>query len=166
VLPFILPAMMLVFNYHQQIRADRISAPESFRIVEETIGPSERRNLSAIASLVTHVAAQDFTDNTKDWFVRTPLQQFLRSEGKPFSEWILDGRFRTAWRTFTYGWTVASVDPMEVYFQANELFESTQEAKPIMITRDEVYGMLSVLMRNIAVLVSAVVDKALGYCGN
>ena len=52
----------------------------------------ERRNLAAIANLITHVATQDFT-STKDHFVRTPLQEFIRSEGVPFREWILDRVF-------------------------------------------------------------------------
>jgi Ras GTPase-activating-like protein IQGAP2/3 len=49
---------------------------------------------------------------------------------------------------------VASVEPLESYFEAHELLESTHEAKPILITRKEIYGMLSVLMKNIPVLVS------------
>lgn len=49
---------------------------------------------------------------------------------------------------------VASVEPLESYFEAHELFESTHEAKPILITRKEIYGMLSILMKNIPVIVS------------
>lgn len=49
---------------------------------------------------------------------------------------------------------VASVEPLESYFEAHELFESTHEAKPILITRKEIYGMLSILMKNIPILVS------------
>ncbi|ORX39865.1 hypothetical protein BD324DRAFT_576164 [Kockovaella imperatae] len=119
VFPFILPAII---------------APESFGIVEHGIGAQERRNLAAIANLITHVAAQDFT-SSKDHFVRTPLQEFIRSEGISFRDWVLD---------------VASVEPLESFYQADDLLESTVEAKPIMITRNEIYGMLSTLIKNIA----------------
>ncbi len=50
--------------------------------------------------------------------------------------------------------TVASVEPLESYFEAHELFDSTMEAKPVVITRNEVYGMLGVLMRNTPAIVS------------
>lgn len=49
---------------------------------------------------------------------------------------------------------VADVEPLEGYFQAHEMLESTLEAKPISITRNEIYGTLSILMRQIPVLVS------------
>ena len=49
---------------------------------------------------------------------------------------------------------VASIEPLETYFQADELLENTVEAKPIMITRTEIYGMLSILMQNVLLIVS------------
>lgn len=122
VLPFILPALI---------------APESYGIAQQAIGAVERRNLAAIANLITHVAAQDLSNSPRDWFIRTPLQEFIRAEGAIFRDWILD---------------VASVEPLEAWFGANELFESTLEAKPIMITRTEIYSMLSILIRNASIV--------------
>jgi Ras GTPase-activating-like protein IQGAP2/3 len=51
---------------------------------------------------------------------------------------------------------VADVEPLEGYFQAHAMLESTLEAKPISITRNEIYGMLSILMRHIPIIVSIV----------
>ena len=50
--------------------------------------------------------------------------------------------------------TVGEVDPLEAYFETHELFESTMEARPISVTRTEVYGVLSVLIKNRAAIVS------------
>ena len=50
---------------------------------------------------------------------------------------------------------MASVEALETFFEAHELFDSTLEAKPIEITRQEIYGTLSVLMKHIPVLVSS-----------
>jgi Ras GTPase-activating-like protein IQGAP2/3 len=109
----------------------------------------QRKNLAAIANLIVHVATQDFSSNN-DWFVRTPLQEYIRSDGLAFRDWVMDGeRDNEAELT-----PVAAVDPLESYFQAHELFESTTEAKPIMITRTEIYGMLSVLIKHTKTLVS------------
>jgi Ras GTPase-activating-like protein IQGAP2/3 len=55
-----------------------------------TIGPVQRRNLAAIANLITHVAEQDHM-GLHDHFVRTPLKQFIQSEGPAFKDWVLDG---------------------------------------------------------------------------
>ena len=55
---------------------------------------------------------------------------------------------------------MASVDPLEAHFEAHELFESTLEATPISITRSEIYGTLSILIKRIPVLVS---DVLLSY---
>ena len=49
---------------------------------------------------------------------------------------------------------VADVEPLEGYFQAHAMLESTLEAKPISITRTEIYGMLSILMRHVPIIVS------------
>jgi Ras GTPase-activating-like protein IQGAP2/3 len=49
---------------------------------------------------------------------------------------------------------VADVEPLEGYFQAHAMLESTLEAKPISITRNEIYGMLSILMRHVPIIVS------------
>lgn len=54
------------------------------------IGPVQRRNLAAIANLITHVAEQDFM-GLHDHFVRTPLNQFIQAEGPAFRNWVLDG---------------------------------------------------------------------------
>jgi Ras GTPase-activating-like protein IQGAP2/3 len=51
---------------------------------------------------------------------------------------------------------VADVEPLEGYFQAHAMLESTLEAKPISITRNEIYGMLSILMRHVPIIVSIV----------
>jgi Ras GTPase-activating-like protein IQGAP2/3 len=52
----------------------------------------QRRNLAAIANLITHVATQDFI-SVQDWFVRTPLQEYIRSDGIPFRDWVMEGVF-------------------------------------------------------------------------
>jgi hypothetical protein len=49
---------------------------------------------------------------------------------------------------------VGEIDPLETYFETHELFESTMEAKPINVTRTEVYGLLRVLIKNRATIVS------------
>ena len=54
------------------------------------VGAVERRNLAALASLVSHVCTQDFVSMT-DHFVRTPLKEYIRAEGQPFRDWIMDG---------------------------------------------------------------------------
>ena len=51
---------------------------------------------------------------------------------------------------------VADVEPLEGYFQAHAMLESTLEAKPISITRNEIYGMLSILMRHVPIIVSII----------
>lgn len=48
---------------------------------------------------------------------------------------------------------VAGVEHAEGHFHAHELFESTIEAKPIKITRKDIYGMLSALIQHVDVLV-------------
>jgi Ras GTPase-activating-like protein IQGAP2/3 len=67
------------------------SAPESFGMVDQPIGQVERRNLAAVANLLTHVAAQDDPSSLKDRFVRVPLQEYIKSEGPIFRDWIMDG---------------------------------------------------------------------------
>ena len=69
------------------------SAPESFGMVDQPIGQMERRNLAAVANLLTHVAAQEDPSSLKDRFVRVPLQEYIKSEGPVFRDWIMDGGF-------------------------------------------------------------------------
>ncbi|WVQ98721.1 hypothetical protein IAU59_005852 [Kwoniella sp. CBS 9459] len=118
VLPFILPAII---------------APEQYGIAPDGVGPLERRNLAEIANLVSHVAGQQYTNTPEQRLVRTPLEAFISASAWPFREWILD---------------VADVEHAEGQFHAHELFESTIEAKPIKITRNDIYGMLSALMQH------------------
>ncbi|WWC69466.1 uncharacterized protein I206_103406 [Kwoniella pini CBS 10737] len=122
VLPFILPAII---------------APEQYGLAPDGVGPQERRNLAEIANLVTHVAGQQYTDTPEQRLVRTPLEAFISASAMPFREWILD---------------VADVEHAEGQFHAHELFESTIEAKPIKITRNDIYGTLSALIHNVAVI--------------
>ncbi|WWC90034.1 uncharacterized protein L201_004964 [Kwoniella dendrophila CBS 6074] len=122
VLPFILPAII---------------APEQYGLAPDGVGPQERRNLAEIANLATHVAGQQYTDTPDQRLVRTPLDAFINASAMPFREWILD---------------VADVEHAEGQFHAHELFESTIEAKPIKITRSDIYGTLSALIQNIPVI--------------
>jgi hypothetical protein len=46
------------------------------------------------------------------------------------------------------------VEPLETHFGADELLENTVQPQPIMITRSEIYGTLSILIKNLAALVS------------
>ncbi|WVW83094.1 hypothetical protein I302_105112 [Kwoniella bestiolae CBS 10118] len=119
VLPFILPAII---------------APEQYGLAPDGVGPQERRNLAEIANLISHVAGQQYTDTPDQRLVRTPLEAFISASAMPFREWILD---------------VADVEHAEGQFHAHELFESTIEAKPIKITRNDIYGMLSMLIQNV-----------------
>jgi Ras GTPase-activating-like protein IQGAP2/3 len=50
--------------------------------------------------------------------------------------------------------SVAEVEHPEGYFQANEVIEASREARPISVTRAEVYGMLAVLKKHQGHLVS------------
>ncbi|OCF36552.1 IQ domain-containing GTPase activating protein [Kwoniella heveanensis BCC8398] len=118
VLPFILPAII---------------APEQYGIAPDGVGPLERRNLAEIANLVSHIAGQQYTNTPEQRLVRTPLEAFISASAWPFREWILD---------------VADVEHAEGQFHAHELFESTIEAKPIKITRNDIYGMLSALIQH------------------
>jgi Ras GTPase-activating-like protein IQGAP2/3 len=61
-------------------------------MVDQPIGPVERRNLAAVANLLTHVAAQEDPNSLKDRFVRVPLQEYIKSEGPIFRDWIMDGK--------------------------------------------------------------------------
>jgi Ras GTPase-activating-like protein IQGAP2/3 len=138
VLPFLLPAII---------------APESFGIAPSGFGPTERKNLAAVANLITCIASPELAGlaGAKDRFVRVPLKEYIMKESMPFRDWIIEGeRYERCWTDVA----VASVEPIEIYFEAHELFESTLEAKPIMITRTEIYGTLSVLMKHIPDLVS------------
>ncbi|KAK4688659.1 Ras GTPase-activating-like protein IQGAP2/3, partial [Tremellales sp. Uapishka_1] len=128
VLPFILPAII---------------APETYSI-SPPVGAVERRNLATIANLITHVAAQDFSNSPKDRLVRVPLSEYIRSEGVPFSGWIID---------------VAEVEPSEAFFQTHELLESSLEAKPISITRTDIYGLLSILLKHSSAIVGNKADE-------
>ncbi|KAK6902926.1 hypothetical protein I203_108186 [Kwoniella mangroviensis CBS 8507] len=122
VLPFILPAII---------------APEQYGLAPDGVAPQERRNLAEIANLVSHVAGQQYTDTPDQRLVRTPLEAFISASAMPFREWILD---------------VADVEHAEGQFHAHELFESTIEAKPIKITRLDIYGMLSMLIQYVPVV--------------
>ncbi|WVQ78096.1 hypothetical protein IAT38_000177 [Cryptococcus sp. DSM 104549] len=122
VLPFILPAII---------------APEQYGMAPDGVGAVERRNLSEIANLVTHVAGQEYTNTPDQRLLRTPLEAFIVAEAMPFREYILD---------------VADVEHAEAQFHAHEMFESTIEAKPIKITRSDIYGMLSVLIQQVSVI--------------
>ena len=75
------------------------SAPESFGMVDQPIGQVERRNLAAVANLLTHVAAQDDPSSLKDRFVRVPLQEYIKSEGPIFRDWIMDGELNRIHRS-------------------------------------------------------------------
>lgn len=116
IMPFIIPAIV---------------APETYDIADN-VNPIQRRNLSAIATLLGYVAGQDFAK--PDRMMQVPLNEYIRAEGYNMGDWILD---------------VAEVD-----FQVQELLESTSEATPISITRNDIYGMLGILIRNSAALVS------------
>ncbi|WWD15905.1 hypothetical protein CI109_100329 [Kwoniella shandongensis] len=122
VLPFILPAIV---------------APEQYGMAPEGVGAIERRNLAEIANLITHIAGQEYTNTPDQRLIRTPLEAFINTAAMPFREWILD---------------VADVEHAESQFHAHEMFESTIEAKPIKITRTDIYGMLSVLIQQVPVL--------------
>jgi Ras GTPase-activating-like protein IQGAP2/3 len=63
-------------------------------MVDQPIGQVERRNLAAVANLLTHVAAQEDPSSLKDRFVRVPLQEYIKSEGPIFRDWIMDGMSR------------------------------------------------------------------------
>lgn len=65
-------------------------------MVDQPIGQVERRNLAAVANLLTHVAAQDDPSSLKDRFVRVPLQEYIKSEGPIFRDWIMDGKLNLA----------------------------------------------------------------------
>jgi Ras GTPase-activating-like protein IQGAP2/3 len=65
-------------------------------MVDQPIGQVERRNLAAVANLLTHVAAQDDPSSLKDRFVRVPLQEYIKSEGPIFRDWIMDGELNTS----------------------------------------------------------------------
>lgn len=110
-----------------------------------------RRNLAAIAKLITHVAEQDF-EGTHDHFVRTPLREYIKAEGPAFTDWVLDGKLENVLCCHLY--LVASVEPLELFFGADELLENTVQPKPIMISRAEIYGTLSILIKNLPTLVS------------
>lgn len=73
------------------------SAPEVYGMTSDhgPIGPVQRRNLAAIANLITHVAEQDFM-GLHDHFVRTPLNQFIQAEGPAFKDWVLDSQLSIA----------------------------------------------------------------------
>ncbi|ODO11581.1 hypothetical protein I350_00363 [Cryptococcus amylolentus CBS 6273] len=118
ILPFLLPAII---------------APEQFGMAPEGVGAVERRNLSELANLLTHVAGQEYTNTPDQRLLRTPLEAFITAMAMPFREWVLD---------------VADVEHAEGHFHAHELFESTVEAKPIKITRSDIYGTLSILVQN------------------
>ncbi|AFR93269.2 IQ domain-containing protein containing GTPase activating protein [Cryptococcus neoformans C23] len=122
ILPFLLPAII---------------APEQFGMAPDGVGAVERRNLSELANLLTHVAGQAYTDTPDQRLMRTPLEAFITAMALPFREWLLD---------------VADVEHAEGHFHAHELFESTIEAKPIKITRKDIYGMLSALIQHVDVL--------------
>nr|KIR50475.1 IQ domain-containing GTPase activating protein [Cryptococcus bacillisporus CA1280] len=122
ILPFLLPAIV---------------APEQFGMAPDGVGAVERRNLSELANLLTHVAGQGYTDTPDQRLIRTPLEAFITAMAFPFREWLLD---------------VANVEHAEGHFHAHELFESTIEAKPIKITRKGIYGMLSALIQHVDVL--------------
>lgn len=122
ILPFLLPAIV---------------APEQFGMAPDGVGAVERRNLSELANLFTHVAGQGYTDTPDQRLIRTPLEAFITAMAFPFREWLLD---------------VANVEHAEGHFHAHELFESTIEAKPIKITRKDIYGMLSALIQHVDVL--------------
>ncbi|KLT44776.1 hypothetical protein CC85DRAFT_242013 [Cutaneotrichosporon oleaginosum] len=104
-------------------------APETYDIVE-SVNPVQRRNLSHIATLLGYVAGQDYAK--RDRLVQVPLNEYIRAEGYNMGDWILD---------------VAEVD-----FQVQDLLESTTEATPISITRNDIYGLLGILIRNSASL--------------
>jgi len=55
------------------------------------VGPVERRNLATIANLITHLAAPSFEVVT-NFFVQKPLQEYIRSDGVLFKDFILDGQ--------------------------------------------------------------------------
>ncbi|KAE8538000.1 hypothetical protein D1P53_006067 [Cryptococcus gattii VGV] len=122
ILPFLLPAIV---------------APEQFGMAPDGVGAVERRNLSELANLLTHVAGQGYTDTPDQRLIRTPLEAYITAMAFPFREWLLD---------------VADVEHAEGHFHAHELFESTIEAKPIKITRKDIYGMLSALIQHVDVL--------------
>lgn len=130
------------------------SAPEQFGMAPDGVGAVERRNLSELANLLTHVAGQAYTDTPDQRLMRTPLEAFITAMALPFREWLLDGKL-TAYELISGADSglVADVEHAEGHFHAHELFESTIEAKPIKITRKDIYGMLSALIQHVDVLV-------------
>lgn len=75
ILPFVTPALI---------------APESYGMVDQPIGPKERKNLAAIAHLIGCIASPDVAP-TQDRFVRVPLAEYIQKESAPFRDWVLDG---------------------------------------------------------------------------
>jgi Ras GTPase-activating-like protein IQGAP2/3 len=108
-----------------------IVKPEAFSIAD-TVNPIQRRNLLAVSNLFSHVAAQGVVQHDKDRLICEPLSEYIRAEGQRMCDWVLD---------------VAEVD-----FHKQEMLETTSEATPINITRKDIYGLLSVLVRNVPVL--------------
>ncbi|WVN85310.1 uncharacterized protein L203_100455 [Cryptococcus depauperatus CBS 7841] len=119
ILPFILPVVI---------------APEQYGIAPDGVGTVERGNLSELANLFNHVASQEYMNTPDQRLLRTPLEAFITAMAIPWREWVLD---------------VANVEHAEGHFQAHELFESTIEAKPIKITRADIYGTLSCLIQDV-----------------
>lgn len=68
------------------------SAPEQFGMAPDGVGAVERRNLSELANLLTHVAGQGYTDTPDQRLIRTPLEAFITAMAFPFREWLLDGK--------------------------------------------------------------------------
>lgn len=90
VLPFLLPGLV---------------APESFNIVPQRVGPAERRNLAAIATLIGYVATPDTppgATDPKERFVKVPLQEYIKKEGVAFRDWILEGMLSKCYRCEVY----------------------------------------------------------------
>jgi Ras GTPase-activating-like protein IQGAP2/3 len=66
-------------------------APETFDIVQNTIGPLQRKNLFAISRLLTQIASGAPFDNVEIALV--PLNDYVSLAIDIMSKWFLEGQF-------------------------------------------------------------------------
>ncbi|KIY49170.1 hypothetical protein FISHEDRAFT_65237 [Fistulina hepatica ATCC 64428] len=112
-----------------------IISPETFDIVNKTVGISCRKNLAQVSKVLAQInSGQEFGDNNPSFL---PINVFVNKAIGQLSTWFLD---------------IANVPDAETELHAHEFLDATVQPKPIYISPNEIYTMHGLLAKHQDVL--------------
>ncbi|UZJ52581.1 hypothetical protein CBS101457_001901 [Exobasidium rhododendri] len=102
-----------------------IIAPEAFDVIEQLVGPMQRKNLAEVSKMLTQIAAGKLFSDDNPYL--QPLNEYVQQASERFSKWLLQ---------------VMEVQDAEIQFSADEFLDHTVQQRPVIyISPNEIYSM-------------------------